>query len=159
MDFATFLSQINDTLIAENGPNLAYLLRPTSPHGKALVKEFRNPTVSRVMSHLPLTIKWFLARISGTQLQRALTQPLGWYRHQICSDLLACSKTEISGCIQRTFSTGGVSRCYYVFQSPNCSSHLLSVTFHAILQRTGAGPFLPYSRCCGTCGILRLMYC
>ncbi|KIK64846.1 hypothetical protein GYMLUDRAFT_160775 [Collybiopsis luxurians FD-317 M1] len=43
MDFSTFLSQINDTLIAENGPNLAYLLRPTSPHGKNFVKEFRNP--------------------------------------------------------------------------------------------------------------------
>ncbi|KAE9387105.1 hypothetical protein BT96DRAFT_867565 [Gymnopus androsaceus JB14] len=44
MDLATFLTQINDTIIAENGQNLAYLLRPTSPHGKALVKEFRNPT-------------------------------------------------------------------------------------------------------------------
>ncbi|GAW06443.1 cop9 signalosome complex subunit 12 [Lentinula edodes] len=42
MDFATFLSQINDALISENGPNLAYLLRPTSPHGKSLVKEFRS---------------------------------------------------------------------------------------------------------------------
>ncbi|KAJ3736189.1 hypothetical protein DFJ43DRAFT_707720 [Lentinula guzmanii] len=42
MDFTTFLSQINDALVAENGPNLAYLLRPTSPHGKSLVKEFRS---------------------------------------------------------------------------------------------------------------------
>ncbi|KAF9006743.1 hypothetical protein BDQ17DRAFT_1389503 [Cyathus striatus] len=44
MDFATFITQINDALIAENGANLAYLLRPTSPQGKDLVKEFRNPT-------------------------------------------------------------------------------------------------------------------
>ncbi|KAF7335270.1 Protein CSN12 [Mycena sanguinolenta] len=44
MDFATFLTQINDALNAENGPNLAYLLRPTSPHGKDLVKGFRSPT-------------------------------------------------------------------------------------------------------------------
>ncbi|KAJ6615563.1 hypothetical protein B0H10DRAFT_1801123 [Mycena sp. CBHHK59/15] len=44
MDFSTFLTQINDALNAENGPNLAYLLRPTSPHGKDLVKNFRSPT-------------------------------------------------------------------------------------------------------------------
>ncbi|KAF9462068.1 hypothetical protein BDZ94DRAFT_1262346 [Collybia nuda] len=44
MDFPTFTTQLNDALLAENGPNLAYLLRPTSPHGKDLVKEFRNPT-------------------------------------------------------------------------------------------------------------------
>lgn len=44
MDLMAFMSQLNDALVAENGPNLAYLLRPTSPHGKDLVKEFRNPT-------------------------------------------------------------------------------------------------------------------
>ncbi|GLB34162.1 putative PCI domain contatining protein [Lyophyllum shimeji] len=44
MDLMTFMSQLNDALVAENGPNLAYLLRPTSPHGKDLMKEFRNPT-------------------------------------------------------------------------------------------------------------------
>ncbi|KAJ6460109.1 hypothetical protein C8R47DRAFT_1059009 [Mycena vitilis] len=46
MDFSTFLTQINDALNAENGPNLAYLLRPTSPHGKDLVKCFRSPTAA-----------------------------------------------------------------------------------------------------------------
>ena len=45
MDFPAFTTQLNDALLAENGPNLAFLLRPTSPHGKDLVKEFRNPTV------------------------------------------------------------------------------------------------------------------
>ncbi|KAF5363596.1 hypothetical protein D9756_000305 [Leucocoprinus leucothites] len=44
MDFSTYLGQINDAVIAENGPNLAFLLRPTSPQGKDLVKEFRHPT-------------------------------------------------------------------------------------------------------------------
>ncbi|KAK0206869.1 hypothetical protein DFS33DRAFT_1373036 [Desarmillaria ectypa] len=44
VDFPTFLTQLNDALFAENGLNLAYLLRPTSPHGKDLVKQFRNPT-------------------------------------------------------------------------------------------------------------------
>ena len=54
MDFPTFITQLNDALIAENGPNLAYLLRPTSPHGKDLVKEFRNPTV---YTHQPQSIR------------------------------------------------------------------------------------------------------
>lgn len=45
IDFSTYITQLNDALAEENGPNLAYLLRPTSPHGKDLVKEFRNPTV------------------------------------------------------------------------------------------------------------------
>jgi hypothetical protein len=49
-NFPTFVTQINDALLAENGPNLAYLLRPTSPHGKDLVKEFRNPTVDGLQS-------------------------------------------------------------------------------------------------------------
>ncbi|PFH50136.1 hypothetical protein AMATHDRAFT_75767 [Amanita thiersii Skay4041] len=44
VDFATYIYKLNDSLAAENGPELAYLLRPTSPHGKDLVKEFRNPT-------------------------------------------------------------------------------------------------------------------
>ncbi|KAH7916232.1 hypothetical protein BJ138DRAFT_1139900 [Hygrophoropsis aurantiaca] len=44
MSFSNFLVQLGETVQAESGPNLAYLLRPTSPHGKDLVKEFRNPT-------------------------------------------------------------------------------------------------------------------
>ncbi|KAG6850189.1 hypothetical protein H0H93_016617 [Arthromyces matolae] len=43
MDMMSYMTQLNDTIIAENGPNLAYLLRPTSPHAKDLLKEFRNP--------------------------------------------------------------------------------------------------------------------
>ncbi|OCH94282.1 hypothetical protein OBBRIDRAFT_850183 [Obba rivulosa] len=42
--FSTFLTQIAESLRGENGPELAYLLKPTSEHGKGLVKEFRNPT-------------------------------------------------------------------------------------------------------------------
>lgn len=45
MKFSTFLSQISEVLREERGPELAYLLKPTSEHGKQLVKEFRNPTV------------------------------------------------------------------------------------------------------------------
>jgi COP9 signalosome complex subunit 12 len=52
MQFTTYLTQLNDALNAENGPNLANLLRPTSPHGKDLVKEFRNPTVSCTLSFI-----------------------------------------------------------------------------------------------------------
>ncbi|KAL0577463.1 COP9 signalosome (CSN) subunit [Marasmius crinis-equi] len=45
MTFVNFLTQINDALGAENGHNLAFLLRPTSPHAKDLLKEYKlNPT-------------------------------------------------------------------------------------------------------------------
>jgi len=35
----------------ENGLDLAYLIRPVSPHSKDLIKEFRNPTVRRIPIH------------------------------------------------------------------------------------------------------------
>ncbi|KZT29377.1 hypothetical protein NEOLEDRAFT_1128102 [Neolentinus lepideus HHB14362 ss-1] len=44
LTFSEYLVQLTEALENENGPNLAYLLRPTSPHGKDLVKEFRSPT-------------------------------------------------------------------------------------------------------------------
>ncbi|CCM01740.1 uncharacterized protein FIBRA_03806 [Fibroporia radiculosa] len=44
MKFSTFLVHIAEALREEKGPELAYLLKPTSDHGKQLVKEFRNPT-------------------------------------------------------------------------------------------------------------------
>ncbi|KAF7322058.1 PCI domain-containing protein [Mycena kentingensis (nom. inval.)] len=44
--FPSYLTQINDALIHENGPGLAYLLRPTSPPGKALLKNLRAPTAA-----------------------------------------------------------------------------------------------------------------
>ena len=53
IDFSTYIAQLNESLSEENGPTLAYLLRPTSPHGKDLVKEFRNPTVIVASSPLP----------------------------------------------------------------------------------------------------------
>ncbi|KAI0068538.1 hypothetical protein BV25DRAFT_1866536 [Artomyces pyxidatus] len=42
--FTQFLTQIATALRDENGLDLAYLVRPTSPHGKDIVKEFRNPS-------------------------------------------------------------------------------------------------------------------
>ncbi|KAI6152430.1 hypothetical protein BKA82DRAFT_4111168 [Pisolithus tinctorius] len=42
--FSTFLLELVQAVSAEDGQRLAYLLRPTSPHGKDLVKEFRNPS-------------------------------------------------------------------------------------------------------------------
>ena len=67
MEFSTYIVQLNDAIILENGPNLAYLLRPTSPHGKDLVKEFRNPTVSdgirsNILSICVIKIRLSLAR-------------------------------------------------------------------------------------------------
>ncbi|KAI0650449.1 hypothetical protein C8Q79DRAFT_943751 [Trametes meyenii] len=40
--FSTFLTQLAEALREEKGPELAYLLKPTSEKG--LIKEFRNPT-------------------------------------------------------------------------------------------------------------------
>lgn len=65
MDFSTFIVQLNDAIINDNGPNLAYLLRPTSPHGKDLVKEFRNPTVRGFSFHT-----WMSTRVSMTRERR-----------------------------------------------------------------------------------------
>ncbi|KZT05561.1 COP9 signalosome complex subunit 12 [Laetiporus sulphureus 93-53] len=42
--FSNFLIQIATALREEKGPELAFLLKPTSEHGKQLVKEMRNPT-------------------------------------------------------------------------------------------------------------------
>ncbi|EIN10989.1 hypothetical protein PUNSTDRAFT_112772 [Punctularia strigosozonata HHB-11173 SS5] len=44
MSFQKFLVQLAQAVQSENGPNLAFLLRPTSPHGRDIVKELRNPT-------------------------------------------------------------------------------------------------------------------
>ncbi|KAI9569279.1 hypothetical protein HD554DRAFT_599157 [Boletus coccyginus] len=48
--FTTFLVQLLESVHAEDGQRLAYLLRPTSPHGKDLVKEFKNPSRDTLMS-------------------------------------------------------------------------------------------------------------
>ena len=45
--YTQFLTLIATALRDENGLDLAYLIRPISPHGKDLVKEFRNPTVRK----------------------------------------------------------------------------------------------------------------
>lgn len=45
MDITTFQIQLNDAISAENGSLLAKLLHPANPHGKELVKTYRNHTV------------------------------------------------------------------------------------------------------------------
>ncbi|KAH8118410.1 hypothetical protein DFH11DRAFT_1839054 [Phellopilus nigrolimitatus] len=42
--FSEYLAMLGTALSQQQGPHLAYLLRPTSPHAKDLIKEFRNPT-------------------------------------------------------------------------------------------------------------------
>lgn len=49
MSYTQFLTQVATALHEEDGLTLAFLIRPTSPHGKDLVKEFRNPTVRRIL--------------------------------------------------------------------------------------------------------------
>jgi hypothetical protein len=48
INFSIYLTQLATALQAENGTDLAFLLRPTSPHGKDLLKELRFPTVRHV---------------------------------------------------------------------------------------------------------------
>lgn len=48
MDFSTFFTQLATVIQGEDGPGLAYLLRPTSPHGKDLIKTLRGATVSMI---------------------------------------------------------------------------------------------------------------
>ena len=45
VSFSEFLVQLLESVHAEDGQRLAYLLRPTSPHGKELVKEFKSLSV------------------------------------------------------------------------------------------------------------------
>jgi len=54
--YTQFLTLIATALRDENGLDLAHLIRPISPHGKDLVKEFRNPTVRKVVSVLPFEV-------------------------------------------------------------------------------------------------------
>ncbi|KAG2013168.1 hypothetical protein CC2G_010104 [Coprinopsis cinerea AmutBmut pab1-1] len=58
--FSQYLTNLTDAVYQNNGPNLAYLLRPTSPHGKDLVKEHRNIKVSLIFL-LALVYEGFVA--------------------------------------------------------------------------------------------------
>ncbi|KAM5534817.1 hypothetical protein V8D89_011533 [Ganoderma adspersum] len=49
--FSIFLTQLAASLREEKGPELAYLLKPTSEHGKALVKDFRGNITRQSLSH------------------------------------------------------------------------------------------------------------
>lgn len=51
--FSVYLTQLAEALRDEKGPELAYLLKPTSEHGKAIVKDFRgNITVRSIFARL-----------------------------------------------------------------------------------------------------------
>lgn len=53
MNFTQYIAQISSALHEEDGPKLGHLIRPTSPHGKDLVKEYRNATVRDTKSGCP----------------------------------------------------------------------------------------------------------
>lgn len=60
--FSLFLTQLAQSLREEKGPELAYLLKPTSEHGKGLVKDFRSN----------VTVRHSAAATTLTSLTRAL---------------------------------------------------------------------------------------
>ncbi|RPD66879.1 COP9 signalosome complex subunit 12 [Lentinus tigrinus ALCF2SS1-7] len=49
--FSVYLTQLAEALREEKGPELAYLLKPTSDHGKALVKDFRGNITKHSLSY------------------------------------------------------------------------------------------------------------
>ena len=49
MNFANYLQHLADALGEKKGLELAYMLSPREEHGKAILKEFRNPTVSLIL--------------------------------------------------------------------------------------------------------------
>ena len=58
--FSSFLSQLAESLRDQKGPELAYLLKPTSEHGKGIIKDFRGnitvcPTCVLLCMRIPNT--------------------------------------------------------------------------------------------------------
>ena len=60
--FSVFLTQLAQALREEKGPELAYLLKPTSEHGKALVKDFRGNIT--VCARQPCVVLWLIDFVS-----------------------------------------------------------------------------------------------
>jgi COP9 signalosome complex subunit 12 len=90
MDFSTYLVQINDAINAENGPNLAYLLRPTSPHGKDLVKQFRHAHVNGIHCWFELLANRCAQRTSPESFRGSLVVPwddIAIRYVQVCSNV------------------------------------------------------------------------
>ena len=65
-----------DAVGSKQGPHLAYLLRPTSPHAKDLIKEFKNPTVSDNLLRSCSTLSNSAERIT-VSLRRIYFESLG----------------------------------------------------------------------------------
>ena len=60
--FSVFLTQLAASLREEKGPELAYLLKPTSEHGRALVKDFRGNITVRLTPNTRYTSS-FICRV------------------------------------------------------------------------------------------------
>ncbi|KAF7294106.1 PCI domain-containing protein [Mycena chlorophos] len=91
-DFATCLTHLNDAIRAENGPNLAYLLRPTSPQGKKLVKSLRSPTykgsVASPWDDVAIQYVLVCTHIAhGRSFMRFFVENKGWTLHALFSIL------------------------------------------------------------------------
>ena len=53
MSFSDYLSKLGTALGEEDGTQLAFLLRPTSPHAKDLIRSLNNPTVRPLLMTVP----------------------------------------------------------------------------------------------------------
>jgi hypothetical protein len=75
--FSIFLTQLATALQGENGPDLAYLLRPTSPHGKDLLKELRSPTVFIYFIALGTAANIVVSRVNNFHIMKEVLKGHG----------------------------------------------------------------------------------
>ena len=149
VDFLTFLSQINDAVIAEDGHDLGFLLQPTSRHSKDLVKEFLPATVSswycvRTVEHelnkwLYRKNPWRDLKVSSLALGTRLQYLMSWPARMLPWK----SQEKRSRSIPNLYRVSYLCElwCYIFLTRILCLDH-----FHASLQRTEDGHCLHYFR-------------
>jgi len=152
VDFLTFLSQINDAVIAEDGHDLGFLLKPTTRHGKDLVKEFLPATVS----------SWYCIRTA--EAEQVYSGRKALWRSMKVSSLAPGTRSQYlmswlarmlpwRGQEKRSRNILSLYRAFLLFCASSqilhffpdywidCSDHFLASS-----QRTGAGHCLHYFR-------------
>lgn len=133
ISFSTYIFQISEALEQEDGPKLAYLLRPTSPQSKDLLREFRNPTVSLachiavIQTYRQRCLVWKLG-----VLPKHYCSSMGWDRHSICVNCQPYRKEEVRRRVQ-----GAHNLCHV------CGTLLLMFPITLILEIQTVLPVLP----------------
>ena len=150
--YTQFLTLIATALRDENGLDLAHLIRPINPHGKDLVKEFRNPTVRRVVSVLPFEMRHLKTAAISVSIRRRYRRPVGRDSDPVCPRHYPRRKKALCRRVQRAHATGQVSAqpfCLcsasvsYLANSPACFSVSSPTTAVGLCPRCS----LPFATC------------